>query len=108
MIRIAHESRLGMLVFEHLQQASARISELQETESSIGCADHRPRKPLPSRLQIPSAEHSAGWGGALHPSPLKMRRAYARLRCEVLAQGFIAPFLDVTAHFPNHICLIPT
>jgi hypothetical protein len=34
--------------------------------------------------------------------PLKMRRAHARLGCEVFElQGFIAPFLDVTAHFPN-------
>ena len=42
MIRLAHghETRRGILLFEHRQQASARISELQETESSIGCADH--------------------------------------------------------------------
>lgn len=34
--------------------------------------------------------------------PLKMRRAHASLGREVLElQGFIAPFLDVTAHFPN-------
>jgi hypothetical protein len=38
-----------------------------------------------------------------------MRRDHARLRCEVLElQGFIAPFLDVTAHLPNYICLVPT
>ena len=98
-----------MLLFEHRQQASARISELQETESSIGCADHQPRKPLPSRLQIPSSDLSSGCGGAPHPSPLKIRRAHARLRCEVFElQGFIAPFLDITAHFPNYICLVPT
>jgi hypothetical protein len=31
-----------------------------------------------------------------------MRRAHARLGCEVFElQRFIAPFLDVTAHFPN-------
>jgi hypothetical protein len=98
-----------MLLFEHRHRASARISELQETESSIGYADYRPRKSLPSRRQIPSSELSLGCGGALHPSPLKLRRAYARLRCEVFElQGFIAPFLDVTAHLPNYIRLVPT
>jgi hypothetical protein len=42
MVRLAHghKSLRGILLFEHSQQASARISELQETESSIGCADH--------------------------------------------------------------------
>jgi len=54
MIRLAHghEWRCGMLLFEHRQQVSARIAEFEEIASSIGCADHRPRKLLPSRPQI--------------------------------------------------------
>src|SRR5580700_2197289 len=103
-------SRAAGCSFSSIVSKPLRVSpKLQETESSTGCADHRPRKPLPSRVQIPSSDLSSGCGGAPHPSPPKMRRAHARSRCEVLElQLFIAPFLDITAHFPNYICLVPT